>query len=464
MSSRSSHRKAEDQRPSAQPCQVQTENQETDRFLADRKVKKKRGFPNHTSESIDRHKYTDLAVALSVGLYVVGRCGLKTTSRIIEFLDSLLNLCLPEIPCANSIKNWVEKSGYSIYKEPKSALSENGYAEIFDECMMIGSEKLLLTLGVPAEKEGDNFLTTNDVEVLSIDVKKSWNSETIGAVLDSIETSLGASPRYVISDNASTLTKTVRDKEYTHIRDVSHTFALFMEREYKNDKDFQQFNKEIAGVKFREIMRPSAYLLPPKQRTIARFMNLGSVIDWAEKILKSFHRLTAEEQDLFRFLFNYSEMIAGFQELLKQLDYVSKHLKKNGLSSKNATVCINEMEKLLSSADRKIVSVAQSCIVYLTEESNKLATEESRWHTSSDIIESLFGNYKDRKSPNPLNGVTKQVLLLPVLTKTDSNTHTVDICFKKALEGVFLKDLEQWKDDNLSDNLVVKRRKILKAS
>ena len=32
----------------------------------------------------------------------------------------------------------------------------------------------------------------------------------------------------------------------------------------------------MVGLKFREVMKETAYLLPPKQRTIARFMNLSA--------------------------------------------------------------------------------------------------------------------------------------------------------------------------------------------
>jgi hypothetical protein len=83
---------------------------------------------------------------------------------------------------------------------------------------------------------------------------------------------------------------------------VGHTFGLFVQKLYEKSEDFQSFIKEVNGVKFREIMRSSAYLLPPKQRTIARFMNLSTTIAWAKKLLKSFPRLNEEEQAVFQFI------------------------------------------------------------------------------------------------------------------------------------------------------------------
>jgi hypothetical protein len=76
----------------------------------------------------------------------------------------------------------------------------------------------------------------------------------------------------------------------------------------------------------------------------------------------------------------------------------------------------------------------------------------------------MFGIYKKRKSPNPLNGVTKYVLILPLLMAIDVESGTSNINFKKNLESVFLKDLKRWDEDNLTENLAIKRQKILRAS
>jgi hypothetical protein len=50
-----------------------------------------------------------------------------------------------ELPSINSIANWVQKSGYSLYKETGAEDYPEGYALIVDESMMVGSEKLFLT-------------------------------------------------------------------------------------------------------------------------------------------------------------------------------------------------------------------------------------------------------------------------------------------------------------------------------
>ncbi|MDR2650737.1 MAG: hypothetical protein LBC68_00250, partial [Prevotellaceae bacterium] len=95
---------------------------------------------------------------MSVELYVHLRLGLRTTSSLISYLSERLSWELKDIPSPGSIKNWVEKSGYEIYAEPAYNTLDDSYAQIIDESMMVGTEKLLLSLGVKAEKEGESAL------------------------------------------------------------------------------------------------------------------------------------------------------------------------------------------------------------------------------------------------------------------------------------------------------------------
>jgi hypothetical protein len=401
---------------------------------------------------------------MSVEIYVMSGCGLRSTAKIIKYLNSILGWEMAETPSYTSIKNWVEKSGYSLYKEPELKAYTGDYAQIVDESMMIGSEKMFLSLGIKAEKTGDSALSVNDVEILDISVQGSWNGKKIADVFSKTEKKMGRKSAYIISDNASTITKAVRDTFHIHIRDLSHTIAILVERQYKNAASFQAFTKDIAGVKFREVMRPTSYLLPPKQRTVARFMNLSTSIDWAKKVLKSRHRFTNEEASVFGFLDRHIPIITELDELFERINPILQRLKNKGMSLKTIEVSVKELKLLTVSLSPRVVLVGKACIKYLEEEGNKLTGKKTVWNASSDVIESLFGNYKSRKSPNPLNGVTGYVMILPLLTRIDTETGKSSICFKSALETVFLKDLKQWKEDNLTENLTVKRRKLLNVA
>jgi hypothetical protein len=165
-------------------------------------------------------------------------------------------------------------------------------------------------------------LTAGDIRVLDMSVNTSWNSTKIEEVFETVETKMGSSPSYVVSDNASTISKAVRRKGYTHVRDIGHSFGLLIQQVYEKAKDFQSFTKSVSAVKFREIMRPSAYLLPPKQRTIARFMNLSATVHWASSQLKSYSRLSVEEQHVFQFIEKYRLLIKELKEVFSVVNPV----------------------------------------------------------------------------------------------------------------------------------------------
>jgi hypothetical protein len=127
-------------------------------------------------------------------LYVRCGCSLRKTEKILRLFNERLKWELEEIPSPNSIGNRVEKCGYYIYKTTGSEDFPEGYATIVDESMMVGSEKLLLTLGVASEKRGTKSLTESDIKVLDMSVKKSWNSSEIGEVCEKIEEKMYSAP------------------------------------------------------------------------------------------------------------------------------------------------------------------------------------------------------------------------------------------------------------------------------
>ena len=82
-------------------------------------------------------------------------------------------------------------------------------------------------------------------------------------------------------------------------------------------------------------------------------------------------------------------------------------------------------------------------------------------HNSSDIIESTFGILKARKSPNKLYGVTPLVLHIPLYQAIADKEGAQSYDFKKHLENKKMKDIQKWRKENLPENLVGKRIRIL---
>lgn len=113
---------------------------------------------------------------------------------VLDIINEVFNGILGEVPYYNTIDNWVKKCGLDVYNNAGTTISNKPYAEIVDESMMVGSNKLLLTLGVPADHMG-RPLKHEDVSVLDMCVDKSFNGERVRERLDASAQTVGHDPR-----------------------------------------------------------------------------------------------------------------------------------------------------------------------------------------------------------------------------------------------------------------------------
>jgi len=79
------------------------------------------------------------------------------------------------------------------------------------------------------------------------------------------------------------------------------------------------------------------------------------------------------------------------------------------------------------------------------------------WLGSSDVIESLFGQYKNASGRAPFPEIGGNVLLLPVLT-----AELTDALIRTALETVKGTDVELWIEQNIGDSTLAKIHAVLR--
>ena len=144
-------------------------------------------------ESIRRHHYSSLMVALSVAFYARLSVGSRQIVEIFNILNEFMGNIFGKIPAYTTIGYWTQELGLSVYKESCNLLKDKRYALIVDESMMIGSEKLLLTLAIPANNAG-SAITEKDVTIVDISIAKGWNAAAIKNVLEKVVDKIGHEP------------------------------------------------------------------------------------------------------------------------------------------------------------------------------------------------------------------------------------------------------------------------------
>lgn len=382
---------------------------------------------------------------------------------VLDIINEVFNGILGEVPCYNTIDNWVKKCGLDVYNNAGTTISNKPYAEIVDESMMVGSNKLLLTLGVPADHMG-RPLKHEDVSVLDMCVDKSFNGERVRERLDASAQTVGHDPKYVISDNASIMNKGIRLTGFGHHRDISHSLGMFLERAYKDEVDFKDFTKQMSNVQCKYNMKTIAYLLPPTQRTIARFINLTNWVSWADRMLEVYHSLSQEEKEVFAFVPSNTSLIKELAKVMSCINFIETECKQRGLSKITVIKCKKQIETVMRQGNSRMRELSRAILQFLLEEMSFLKSETDSHNNSSDILESTFGVFKAKKSPNKLYGVTSFVLFIPAYAKLADPKSAKDHNFKEHLENIRVRQIKEWADINLPGNLVVKRIQTLKKA
>lgn len=397
-------------------------------------------------------------------LYVRVNCGLRSVREILKVIQECIpNLLGDRIPSHQTIENWIELCGYNVNKNACKEIGDKKYAMIMDESITIGSQKLLLILGIPAQHLG-RALRHEDVKVLGLFVSSSWKAEDAKKKLLTIAKEIGHSPEYTLSDNGHNLVNASELAELPHHADISHTFGIILKDAYADAPEYNEFVTLMGKARLSYHLTDKAYLLPPNQRAICRFMNFFEWVDWARKLTDAHDKLSEEEQEAFQFVKDHKSLIDELYPVMKEHRFVEKKIKQEGLSRKNVDLCVKHIIKNLMSKDNpnlRMGRIAAQMCLYLQKEAELLKSDEDIHNVSSDIIEATFGLYKYRKSPNNLYGVTAFSLFIPIQTKLTSPEVAKDFDFKGSLESTKMKDLKTWKEIMLLPNEVSKRIAIL---
>lgn len=112
----------------------------------------------------------------------------------------------------------------------------------------------------------------------------------------------------------------------------------------------------------------------------------------------------------------------------------------------------------------RLTRLGEMMLGYFATEVSLLKNKDEVHHISSDLIESLFGYFKERKSPNRMYGVTGFILVLPLHNRLSMLESAGTFDFKAALEHNSIADVKAWERKTLTENLAAKRGRILRRA
>ena len=111
-----------------------------------------------------------------------------------------------------------------------------------------------------------------------------------------------ACPREILSEQGSDLAKGIRQfcaahPETCSVSDVKHKVATVLKRELGAARAWQEFSTPATQTIARVQQTALAALAPPRQRRKARYMNVGELVAWGRRMVRSWMRRVASGRD-----------------------------------------------------------------------------------------------------------------------------------------------------------------------
>jgi hypothetical protein len=389
------------------------------------------------------HHYCNSFIALCVEMHSYGGMSLRCCRHCLSSLVLIFGFSF-RIPSHVSIRNWACKAGYSrIYESVLAgADKEQEYVIWLDESILIGSEKILLVLGMPLQQIAfTRAVHLQDVRVLSVEVGQRWLGEDIAIILADLSTKIKIS--YMVTDGGNNLGKAAKLGAYTQIQDCTHWIARILEKLYIKDISFKALVHLMGELRQKWYLSDKASYLPPKQRIKLRFANMFSLVDWAEKMLLQWHLLPLDVQSACNWLLKNKTFIEELIVLKNYCTTILGLLKTKGFNNNIHQHILATLSANTNVKTEKEAYFCEAITLYLEKLATQLATisvETTTILCCSDIIESAFGKFKQKIAKRNTLNMTEFMF-----TIANFGNHFTALELENALEKVSLQTLKDWK-------------------
>ncbi len=426
--------------------------------------------------------YPSAFIHFCVQMFLTANVSYRACSKICDILSKYIEI---KVPHFTTIRTWVLRFGYYCLDKPKEIREDWIY--ILDYTIATSKNKCLMILGIPMEclKAKQNVSPClYDMEPLCITVtpKADWQV-AYNALLETSK--LTGVPLEIISDHGADIKKGIeafclKYPRIHYIYDVTHLIACKIKAMLFGHADWEQFTKCVRSCKQQTKQSVVSFLSPPSQRSKARFLNIALIINWSKKILKyrdkgdflaiseSIAEKIENKHNVDNALKYINEGTAFFNEKFSWIDKFKKQLKQysqyvdviktikteittSGVSSKTIDkLKIKLKNQHLSGGALKLKKTIMDS---MEENFPKNINDDEIFLGCSDVIESLFGKYKNHCSENSMRGITQSVLIMAAATTKPDETQ-----IKTAMEYCTFQNVQVWSRATIGKSDFSKRK------
>lgn len=318
---------------------------------------------------------------------------------------------------------------------------------IMDHSIQVGTKKVFVMLRIPIERMKQcGALCLKDAEVIHLSIREKWNGETVHEEIRSVFQHYGF-PEQIVIDEGCDLKKALRlNQEETGFagkitHDLTHRIANWLEKKYSQLPIFKNLLSLLGTLRQKVLQTPFAHLVPPKQRNKARFMNLPELKKWTKHVFPSIVLLLKQSDNgmsdsvrqSFQAILPFQDFLETLAKEMETLDTIQQLSKTSGLTFSTYQEIITQIKMLSDSIIRA------NLFNYFETEAQFIQTIDYPSLLSSDVIESLFGKYKQIAKPHCMSEINRLVLLMPIFC----TELTVEL-IQKSFECVKTQAVQEW--------------------
>ncbi len=407
-------------------------------------------------------QFSDREVLSFLTAVLDGGAALQSTAAVFEIFVRLWELPA-EAPHWTTGRLWLLRVG--LYKLTRPKTMADDWVWMVDHTVQIGVEKCLVVLGIrlcdlpPA----GTCLSLEDLEPLHIEPMPKSNSELVHEQLEPLIEKTGV-PRLILNDHGSDLHGGVKlfCEQHPHtseIYDITHKAARLLKSQLESDEAWSRFCKQTGQTKFQTQQTELAFLVPPSQRSKARYMNLGSIVAWGNRTLEILESPSAEVlqwcspprlEEKLGWLREFREPLGRWSQWLELITAAEQRVRREGLTSSTAADVRQQLTPLATTGSG--VRLAGELVAFVSEQCQPIRQGE-RLVGTTEPLECAFGKQKSLERSPTKTGFTS--LLLGLGAVVGKTTAEVVHC---ALESCGTKHVRNWCRDHLGITLQSKRR------
>lgn len=347
---------------------------------------------------------------------------------------------------------------FGLFKLTKKKEVANDWIILIDFKVQAGSQKCCVILGVrlselmkKREIRENLCLTLEDMEPLRIELMEKSSGEKVAEILEDITKEIGPAMQ-VIADHGGDVNKGTRiyceaHKETINTYDITHKLACLLKSEVKDDEAWNEIITLMNDSKLKTKQSPEACLSPPRRTEKARFMNADMQIDWLEEMV---HLLKEElpnfldikrVKDKLGWVLRFEETIEVYVEIAVIIRESRNLIRNEGLHRQSYVELFKLLRKKFSDKlSSRALNFAKKVVEFLKAEGRRIPHGKV-FLGSSEIIESLFGKYKQiEERTKATKSITASILSIAAML--GSNTAEM---VSGALTTISMKTIQSWR-------------------